>query len=227
MKSKIHEFLKLKKNVMSKKIFLVIVAIGLFSTSFAQFTYGPKLGVNMSKLPNDNLRPGFQAGGFLNGEFWDRMGLQVDFLWTLKGNSHTHTDSLRTVTTNTITGLPTINTSTVAVITTTYYRFVDVPICAYFPISEHIRGFIGPQISVFKHASQTVTAGSAAAVKSDISGIKGQTSICLGFDLKSNSPIILGVRFVTNKFTGGGSTDPKNPQTLSSFMINVAYRMNW
>jgi len=228
MKSKIHEFLNLKKNVMSKKIFLVILGVCLFSAGFAQFTYGPKLGVNMSKLPNDNLRPGFQAGGFLNGEFYDRIGIQVDFLWTLKGNSHTHTDSLRTVTTNTTTGAITVNTSTVAVISTTYYRFVDVPICVYFPISEHIRGFVGPQVSVFKHASQSVTVGSASAVKNDISGIKGQTSICLGFDLKSNSPIIFGVRFVTNKFTGGGgSTDPKNPQTLSSFMINVAYRLNW
>ncbi len=216
---------------MRKKIILIIAAIGLFSTGFAQFTYGPKLGVNMSRMANDNLRPGFQAGAFLNGEFYDRMGVQVDFLWTLKGTSNKKTDSLITVTTNTITGLPVTNTSTISLVSTTYYRFVDIPICVYFPISEHIRGFVGPQLSMFRHATNTYTAGSAASVKTDKSGIKGETSICLGFDFKFDSPIIIGLRFVTNKFTGGtagGSAGTEaTAQTLNSFMVNFAYKMDW
>lgn len=207
-----------------KKVILVIITITLFSTGFAQFTYGPKLGVNMSKLSNDKMMPGFQAGGFINGEFYDRVGIQADFLWTLKGSRSTVTDSIHTISTNTVTGVTTVSTKTVSVVDTKYYRFVDIPICVYFPISKHIRGFLGPQISVFRHASQNVEVGSATAVKSDISGIKTQTSICLGFDLKSNSPIIVGLRFVTNKFTGGNSA---GTQTLNSLMINVAYRMEW
>ncbi len=209
-----------------KKIIFILFGISLFFTNFAQLTYGPKLGGNISRLANDNLRPGFQLGAFVNGELYDRMGLQVDFLWTLKGNSHTRTDTTySTVTTGTTT---TINTSTVAVIATTYYRFVDVPICAYFPISNHIRGFAGPQLSVFRRASQTVSVGSKTPVVTDITGIKGQVSICLGFDFKFDSPIIFGVRFVTNKFTGGtGSSTDTKAQTLNSFMINVAYKMDW
>jgi hypothetical protein len=209
-----------------KKTILVIIAITLFSTGFAQFTYGPKLGANVSKLPSDNMMPGFQAGGFLNGELYDRMGFQVDFLWTLKGTSNKTTDSVYTTTTNTVTGVSTTNTSTVSVLTGTYYRFVDIPICAYFPISKHIRGFFGPQISVFRHAEQDVTVGSSSTItKTALAGITTKTSICLGFDLKSNSPIIVGIRFVTNKFTGGSTTS--GTQTLSSLMINVAYRLEW
>ncbi len=230
MKSKIHKFLNLKKNVMSKKIFLVILGVSLFSAGFAQFTYGPKLGINMSKLPNDKLMPGFQVGGFLNGELYDRMGIQIDFLWTLKGTRHTNTDSIHTITTNTVTGISTINTSTVNVVATTYYRFVDVPICVYFPISKHIRGFAGPQISAFRHAHEKYAVGSATPVESDITGITGKISFCFGFDFISKSPFIFGVRFVSNRFTGGnplGGSSADKAQNLNSFMVNVAYRMDW
>ena len=212
-----------------KKIFLIAAAvIGLFSTGFAQFTYGPKMGVNMSKFSGDRLMPGFQAGAFLNGEFYDRIGVQADFLWTIKGSRHVAVDSITTITTSTVTGLPIPSTTTVNVISTKYYRFIDVPICVYFPISEHIRGFVGPQISVFRHGTQTVTAGSSPLVRSDITGLKGKTSLCIGFDFKFNSPIVVGVRFVGNKFTGGsGGTADAKGQTLNSFMVNVGYRMNW
>src|ERR1700757_3175191 len=102
-----------------KKIFLGILGISLFSAGYAQFTYGPKLGANMSKLPSDKLMPGFQVGGFLNGELYDRMGIQVDFLWTLKGTRHTNTDTIiGTPTTNTVTGVTTTPTSTVSVVAT-------------------------------------------------------------------------------------------------------------
>ena len=164
-----------------KKIYLLIVGISIFSSAFSQFTYGPKLGVNTSKFDNDKIMPGFQVGGFLNGEFEDRIGIQADFLWTLKGNRHTE-------------DITSITSSTITTVTTTYYRFVEVPFCLYFPVSKHIRGFVGPQISIARKAHQKYDNGSKVT-ESDITGITTKTSFCAGFDFVFNSPIIVGVRF--------------------------------
>lgn len=212
---------------MKKNIFIVM-GLMIASLSFAQLTYGPKLGGNVSRLPNDKLMPGFQVGGFVNAELEDRIGLQVDFLWTLKGNRHvvkTAEDTAMNITAYTTT-------------TKTYYRFVDVPLCVYFPISKHIRGFVGPQISVFRkaHEKTTSTAPGSILVEKDLTGIKGKVSFCAGFDLNLDSPIIIGVRFVTNSFTGGSSETSAQPQDpdakaektkLNCFMLNVGYRLDW
>ena len=204
----------------------------MITMSYAQFTYGPKLGGNMSRLSGDKIMPGFQVGGFVNAELEDRIGLQVDFLWTLKGNRN-----LKTVESTTVTS----PTSTLAVITAssttttkTYYRFVDVPICAYFPISKHIRGFAGPQISVFRKAKEKVSSSlGGPVVEKNLAGITGKVSFCAGFDLTLDSPIIIGVRFVTNSFTQTeASVDPNvaggdEKKKLNCVMLNVAYKMDW
>lgn len=204
--------------IQMKKIFLVIAGISLFSTAFSQFTYGPKLGVNTAHLPNDNIAPGIQFGGFLNGELDDRMGIQVDFLWTLKGNVH------QTTVLDSLTGQPTSTKYN----TTTYYRFVDIPICAYFPISKHVRGFIGKQLSIFRKAHETIVYP-GKTIERDLTGIttKGSSWIA-GFDFNLNSPLIIGMRFGTNAFsqpdpTGGAINEMK----LGFIMINFAYKMHW
>ncbi len=209
----------------------MILALGLASTGLAQFTYGPKIGVNMAKFSGEKIMPGGQAGLFVNGEFWDRIGMQVDFLWTLKGSKFVNVDTLTTVTTNTMTGAVTTTTSTATFTHTQYYRFVDIPICAYFPISEHIRGFFGMQLSLFRSGHEKYT-GPSGSTEGDITGVTGQSSWMGGFDFKSNSPIILGVRFVSNKFTKGaqqpsGGADKDKGISLNAFMVNVAYRMSW
>ena len=210
-----------------KKIYLLIVGISIFTSAFSQFTYGPKLGANTAKFANDKIMPGFQLGGFLNGEFEDRIGIQVDFLWTLKGNHHVEDiarlDSL---------GLPT--SSKITTSTKTYYRFVDIPFCLYFPVSKHIRGFVGPQISVARKAHQKYDNGSTVT-ESNITGITTKTSFCAGFDFVFNSPVIIGVRFVSNKFNqplassglSSSGTTSDEVQKLYSVMINIAYKMDW
>jgi hypothetical protein len=213
-----------------KKIFLLIIAAGLSLSGWAQFTYGPKLGVNMAKFSGEKIMPGAQAGMFLNGELWDRLGVQVDFLWTMKGSKSEKTDTLTTVTTNTMTGTVTTTTSTATATRTAYYRFVDIPICAYFPISDHIRGFFGPQLSIFRGGKQKATSGGQSS-ESDITGVTGEMSWTGGFDFQFNSPIILGVRFASNKFTKGtqtsGTADKDAKQSLNAVMISLAYRMSW
>lgn len=203
----------------------------MITMSYAQLTYGPKLGGNMSRLTGDKLMPGFQAGGFVNAELEDRIGLQIDFLWTLKGNKH----EVKTAADTTLNILTAYTTTT-----KTYYRFIDVPICVYFPISKHIRAFAGPQISVFRKGKEktTSTMPGSKEVEKNLTGLQGKVSLCAGIDLNLDSPIIIGVRFVTNKFTGGTPTTPassssgdtnakESSQKLNCFMINVAYKLDW
>ncbi len=212
-----------------KKILLLIAVLGLFSTGVAQFTYGPKLGVNMAKFSGDRMLPGGQAGLFVNGELWDRIGVQVDFLWTLKGSKNVKENQVYTVTQNTLTGNFDSTLSTNTTTHTSYYRFVDIPICAYFPISEHIRGFFGPQLSIFRGGHEKYVY-SGKTTENDITGVTGQMSWIGGFDLKSNSPIIFGVRFVSNKFgigTKQSGAGDDNTKSLNAFMINLGYRMSW
>src|ERR1035438_4688598 len=143
-----------------KKILTLLAGVLIANMAFAQFTYGPKIGGNLSKLTGNDLMPGLQAGGFVNGEFFDKIGVQADFLWTLKGTStSTNFDSLGRHLTSSITNV-------------TYYRFVDIPVCVYFPLSKHIRAFLGRQISVFKKAVETETYPSNHTATADITGIQ-------------------------------------------------------
>jgi hypothetical protein len=169
--------------------------------------------------------PGFQVGGFLNAEIEDRMGVQIDFLWSLKGSKNV-ADSLVYLTGATA---PTKYVAT----TKTYYRFVEVPVCFYFPVSEHIRGFAGPQLSFFRGAHETFK-GYGPTTERDIKGISGKLSFCGGFDVIMDSPIIIGMRFTTTRFENPSSTgsssqdnDKGNVMKLNSFMLNIAYKMDW
>ncbi len=211
-----------------KKNILTLLSLFMITASYAQFTYGPKLGANGARLSGDKMMPGFQAGGFVNAELEDRIGIQIDFLWTLKGNRHVETASF----TNTLTAL----TQTYTATDKTYYRFVDLPICVYFPISKHIRGFAGPQVSAFRKAHRVSSSSLGGnTVEKDLTGITGKVSLCAGFDLALDSPIIIGVRFTTNTFTGGTGVDPlatntstsSEKQKLNCIMLNVAYRLDW
>lgn len=207
---------------MKKHIIIIVVSLLLAGASHAQFTYGPKLGFNTARFAGDKIMPGFQAGGFVNAELEDRIGIQIDFLWTMKGNNHvvTVTDSIN----------PNVKNE---VSTKTYYRFVDVPFCIYFPITKHIRGFAGPQLSIFRKAHET-TSYPSKTYERDIAGITSKVSLCAGFDIVLDSPISIGIRFVTNKFTEPAASSSttvdsgtNSSKKLNCIMVNVGYRLDW
>jgi hypothetical protein len=57
-------------------------------------------------------------------------------------------------------------------------------------------------------------------------------SLCFGFDFNFDSPVVVGFRFVTNKFTQSGTSPLGEGETapdlrLNSVMFNVAYTMDW
>lgn len=195
-----------------KKFSYITLFTLLSFISFGQFVYGPKVGANASKFTNAMLRPGFQAGGFVNAEIFDRMGVQADFMWALKGSA---TD---------------IGNDSVSIISTSYYRFIEVPVTAYFPISKHIRGFIGPQFNFYRKG-QVTTEYKRSSVTEKLAGT-GKMSWVAGFDLVFDSPITIGMRFGSNKFSTGSTVNADgesedNVSRLTTFNFCIGYRMDW
>ncbi|MDI1354454.1 MAG: outer membrane beta-barrel protein [bacterium] len=191
---------------MKKHIFTFIAMLAT-TVALAQFTYGPKIGFNASRFANDKFMPGIQAGAFLNSEIYDRMGIQIDFLYAIKGNKHE------------------VGPDTLLTTTTTYYRFVEIPICAYFPVSKHIRGFFGPQLNIYRKGNQTVEyRGKSTETKVSGTGVR---SWIVGFDFNFDSPLTLGLRFVSNKFTSTNFAGDSQDNALNSVLVSIGYTMDW
>jgi len=192
-----------------KRYFLTLAAVAVTAMASAQFKYGPKLGVNTSNFENDIMVFGFHGGGFLTTELADRLGVQAEFLYSFKGNKHVS------------------GTGNSEVTTTSRYRFVEVPIMFYFPISDHLRGFIGPQLNFYRKGEQTVKGKSGPAVVSPVTGT-GVMSWCTGFDIVLDSPITIGARFVSNRFNSGvGGSGATEEFRLRSLLVSVGYRLDW
>lgn len=196
---------------MKKRNLILSLLIVLASTTFAQLVYGPKIGGNTSKFTNAMMRPGFHAGGFVNAELFDRFGVQADFIWNIKGSA---TD---------------VGNDSVSIIRTSYYRFIEVPICAYFPISKHIRGFVGPQLNFYRKGEAT-TEYKKSSVTEKLNGT-GKMSWVAGFDFVFDSPITVGMRFGSNKFSTGTTSSEEgaeeNVSRLNSFMLSFGYKLDW
>jgi hypothetical protein len=211
-----------------KKRFFTILGILMISLSFAQLTYGPKIGFGAGRIANDKnvLSPGFQGGLFVNAELDDRIGIQVECLYSVKGNKHIYNAGL----------------AGDSVTVKTNYRFIDVPVSVYFPISKHLRGVLGPQLSVYRGSSQKYVHNSSPVYekkeKNNLN-ISGKLSFYGGIDFVFDSPIMVGFRVISTKFTqssyglgdvdGGqpSGDDKENKKGLMQFMIQVGYRLDW
>ena len=74
-----------------KRIFLLAAILGIASLTFGQFTLGPKIGVNMSKLSTniedvtEDMKTGFQFGAF--ARFGKKLYVQPEVLFSTKGGT--------------------------------------------------------------------------------------------------------------------------------------------
>jgi hypothetical protein len=74
-----------------KRIFLLAAMLGLVTLTFGQFTLGPKIGVNMSKLSTniedvtEDMKTGFQFGAF--ARFGKKLYVQPEVLFSTKGGN--------------------------------------------------------------------------------------------------------------------------------------------
>ena len=79
------------KTIHMKRIILLAAMLGIASLSFGQFTLGPKIGVNMSKLNTniedvtEDMKTGFQFGAFVR--FGKKLYVQPEVLFSTKGGT--------------------------------------------------------------------------------------------------------------------------------------------
>lgn len=81
-----------------KKTILMTIAIVFGVTAMAQFTYGPKLGLNLANQSGDDVEDnsmliGFNVGALGNYAFNDMFSLQVEALYDTKGAQYEYTDA--------------------------------------------------------------------------------------------------------------------------------------
>jgi hypothetical protein len=74
-----------------KRIFLLAAMLGMVTLTFGQFTLGPKIGINMSKLSTniedvtEDMKTGFQFGAFVR--FGKKLYVQPEVLFSTKGGT--------------------------------------------------------------------------------------------------------------------------------------------
>lgn len=84
---------------MNKKIYILAACVFVVSVTSAQLSYGPKAGLNMSKLLFTNkdfstsFKPGFLIGGFANYRINEKMALQGEVFYSMEGTKEKRTSS--------------------------------------------------------------------------------------------------------------------------------------
>ncbi|MBN1340479.1 MAG: PorT family protein [Bacteroidales bacterium] len=79
-----------------KKTILMMIAIAFGVTAMAQFTYGPKLGLNLANqsgddVDNNSMLIGFNLGAFGNYAINDMFSIQLEALYDTKGANYEYT----------------------------------------------------------------------------------------------------------------------------------------
>lgn len=143
-----------------KKLLIFVLTVLLSSQAFSQgLDFGIKAGVNFSTLTEaaglDN-RTGFVAGIFIGGKFGDKLGIQVDLLYSQQGAEFNAGEF--------------------------DLNYVNVPIVVKYFLTDNLHLHGGPQFGVLiDETAQTVigeTINDIATNDFDISGVVG-----LGLDL--------------------------------------------
>jgi hypothetical protein len=193
-------------------IILIVFLFTITSATFAQFKYGPRIALGSSSLGGGSTSFGIQAGLFINAELRDRVGLQVEVLYSIKNgvDKYTHT--------NEVSGAKSEWKTKYS------FTYIDIPFYFYFPLSKHITFLAGPQFCTINKATQATEGSGVPASetnKQSVSGTDAKMGIAAGLDFDLSSPIRFGLRFTTN----GGEEAFKGKSTFIG--ATMAYYMNW
>ena len=124
------------------KIFLFAIAIVFGYNAMAQFSYGPKVGLNLASqtgedVKNNKMLMGFNVGALGNYAFGDIFSAQLEVLYDTKGAKYEKTDEIGNTTS--------INTN---------LNYISIPIMAKATFGEDIKFFgeVGPNIGMLAGA---------------------------------------------------------------------------
>lgn len=154
-------------NTIMKKIIVSIIQSAIFFTVNAQFSIGPRAGVNisMAKFSTsdakvDPIVPGFYGGAFANYQFAKDFAAQLEFFYSGEGTKYK------------ITGSPTVYTVNLG--------YFNVPLLVQFKTKGGFYLETGPQMGFLLSANETYS-GTSKSVKDNINSNKFSWCFGLGY----------------------------------------------
>lgn len=183
-----------------KYTFAIILFVTIANTAKSQFIYGPHVGVGVSTLGNNDIGVSAEFGMFIRAELMDRLGLQPEFIYSLKTGSRE------------VTGPP--------IVTTSYtFQYFEIPFLFYFPLSDHISIQVGPNFAFGLSGNEKTTSGNTSADASV--NVDAKSGIAAGFVFETGSRLKLGFQY---RSTGDGETGHGESSTM---IVTSSYLLDW
>lgn len=177
------------------KKYVLILLTFLSTTAYAQFSFGPKLGLNISKIAftdddfKTGFRPGFAVGGVAQYKISEKLAVQAELVYSLERTSEERISS---------------GTKGHASM-----GFIQFPVLAQYSIVKGLYAEAGPQIGVLLSAKEAYGDDEEYDIKEYYKKTDVRFPIGIGYNLPVKG-LSAGVRYsfsltkLNNVEVGGG-----------------------
>lgn len=154
---------------MKKYLVILLAAVAVSTTSFAQFRIGPKLGANLGKIDGSGFSEkytlGYHLGGFMEIPLGKKWGLQPELLWNqINADTATNFRQVYTDLQNQDLKNPQLN-------------YLSIPLLLTYKPAKVLSLQVGPQFGILLNKDKSLVANGKDAFKS------GDLSMLLGAQL--------------------------------------------
>lgn len=162
---------------MKKSLVILLVAVILSATSFAQFRIGPKLGANIGKIEgsgfNEQFKLGYHLGVFAEIPLGKKFGIQPEILWNQ-------------INSDTASGFRSIYSNLDENVRNPQLNYLSIPLLLSYKPSKFLSLQAGPQYGILLNRNRTFIDNGREAFKS------GDFSLLLGAQLNILSVRVYG-----------------------------------
>lgn len=162
---------------MKKSLVILLVAVILSATSFAQFRIGPKLGANIGKIEgsgfNEQFKLGYHLGVFAEIPLGKKFGIQPEILWNQ-------------INSDTASGFRSIYSNLDENVRNPQLNYLSIPLLLSYKPSKFLSLQAGPQYGILLNRNRTFIDNGREAFKS------GDFSMLLGAQLNILSVRVYG-----------------------------------
>lgn len=162
-----------------KTLFTFIIMVVLTNAVLAQeIKFGPRAGLNFSTFTGEDanylgIKPGLHVGGFVSRSITDRISVQPELLFSMKGASR--------------------KTSSFRYAQTLYY--LDIPLFCGIGFSDHLRGLFGLQPSIYLGGTNKVKDPTDRKTSTDARNIRGfDIALAAGLEYQMENGLNFGAR---------------------------------
>jgi hypothetical protein len=180
---------------MKKYVFILLLTF-LSASAYAQISFGPRLGLNISKISfteddfKTGFRPGFVVGGVANYKIMEKLSVQAELVYSSESSSEER-----------------ISSGTKGHLT---MGFIQLPILAQYELIKGLCAEAGPQIGFLLSAKESYGGGSGNNIKPYYKKTDIRFPIGVGYKLPVDG-LSAGIRYsfsltkLNNVEVGGGN----------------------